>query len=367
MYRNVLLFVLALCFATVSQGKDLSNREKAKALDKQVDVLFEKLYTTSDSASYYDMLSKLVKCALMCDYYDRMPDSKGRVRTKYREKNKQRLAPIIPKVIDAGMYEYRLRKNKEAMDNFVMYIECCTSFLFQDQANQLGQMAYYASLLAYGMKEYHKAEQYADVALKDDAYAKDAAEVKLLCMKSQLKEEADSTKYLIALLELHDKAPENEVYFKLLMDYFSSPGHDVEMRQFAQDEVRKDTTNKLAWALLGETQMRIRNWDEAVKCFERSVAIDNDFVEALFNLGVCYCSMAAECKEKLEAQADGVDEKEKQDLTTLLEKAKIYLENVKAIDPEQELVAWAPPLYQVYSALELKEKALMLKPMLDKE
>ena len=70
MYRNVLLFVLALCFATVSQGKDLSNREKAKALDKQVDVLFEKLYTTSDSASYYDMLSKLVKSALMCDYYD---------------------------------------------------------------------------------------------------------------------------------------------------------------------------------------------------------------------------------------------------------------------------------------------------------
>ena len=367
MYRSVLLFVLALCFATISQGKDLSNRDKAKALDKQVDILFTKLYATKDSALYYETLSTLMKNALLCDYYDRMPDKKGRVRPRFREKNIERLAPVVPQIVEAGMYEYRRRKNKEAMDDFVMYIECCTSSLFQDQAHQLGQMAYYASLLAYGMKEYQKAEKYADVALKDDSYAKDAAEVKILCMKNQIREEADSAKYLIALLELHDKAPENEVYFKLLMDYFTSPGHDDEMRQFAQDEVRKDTTNKLAWALLGETEMRIRQWDEAVGCFEHAVAIDDGFVEALFNLGVCYCSMAAECRERLEADSVRVDENQKLNLTTLLEKAKIYLENVKLTDPEQELVAWAPPLYQVYCALDEKDKASLLKPLLDKE
>lgn len=361
------MFVFALCFATISQGKDLSNRDKAKALDKQVDFLFEQLYATTDSALFYDVLSKLVKNALACDYYDRKPDAKGRVRIKYREKNKQRLAPIIPKLIDAGMYDYRHRQNQNAMDNFVMFIECCVSSLFQDQANQLGQTAYYASLLAYGMKEYQKAEKYADVALKDDAYAKDAAEVKLLCMKSQLTEKADSTKYLIALLELHDKAPENEVYFKLLMDYFTSPGYDNEMRLFAQDEVQKDSMNKYAWALLGETQMRDYHWEEAVRSFEHSVAIDDDFVEALFNLGVCYCSMAAERREELDGENATIDDKAKADLTTLLEKAKIYLENVKMLDPDMEVVAWAPPLYQVYTALDESDKAMKLKPMLDKE
>ena len=366
MYRNVLLFVFVLCFATTSLGKDLSNRDKAKALDKQVDILFGKLHATTDSVAYYEVLESLVKNALLCDYYDRMPDKKGRVNPRYREKNKQRLSPVIPKIIDAGMYEYRRRRNETAMENFVMYIECCASSLFQDQAHQLGQTAYYASLLAYGMKEYEKAEKYADVALKDDVYAKDAAEVKLLCMKNQLTEKSDSTKYLIALLELHDKAPENEVYYKLLMDYFSSPGFDVEMSQFAQDEVSKDTTNKYAWALLGETQMRIRQWDEAIRCFERSVALDDGFVEALFNLGVCYCSLASECRERLGKDEAVVEEKDKQELTSLLEKAKIYLENVKLLDPDGEVVKWAAPLYQIYNALEQKEKASMLKPLLDK-
>lgn len=363
MYKNVLLLVLVLCFAGYCEAKDLSNRDKAKALDKQVDILFEQLYGQVDSAQYYNVLSELIKSALACDYYDRMPDSKGRVRLKYREKNKQRLQPYIPKLIDAGMYEYRRRNNEDALENFVMYIECCVSSLFHDQNNQLGQTAYYASLLAYGMKKYQKAEKYADVALKDDAYAKDAAEIKLLCMKNLLTEKADSTKYLIALLELHDKAPENEVYFKLLMDYFTSPGHDDEMRLFAQDEVRKDSANKLAWALLGETQMRAQQWKEAIKSFEHSVAIDNDFVEALFNLGVCYCSMAAVRRDALESGQ--ADEQKSEEFKSMLEKAKVYLENVRVIDPKEEIVLWASPLYQVYNALELKEKALGLKPMLD--
>ena len=191
MYKSVLLFVFVFCFASISQGKDLSNREKAKALDKQVDILFEKLYHTKDSAAYYEVLEVLVKNALLCDYYDRMPDAKGRVRLKYRVKNKQRLSPVIPKIIDAGMYEYRRRRNQFAMENFVMYIECCASSLFHDQAHQLGQTAYYASLLAYGMKEYQKAEKYADVALKDDVYAKDAAEVKLLWVVFLIDKTAD--------------------------------------------------------------------------------------------------------------------------------------------------------------------------------
>ena len=51
---------------------------------------------------------------------------------------------------------------------------------------------------------YHTADHYADMALKENRTAKQAAEVKIQAMAHLMETPQDSTRYIVALLDLHD-------------------------------------------------------------------------------------------------------------------------------------------------------------------
>lgn len=343
----------------------MSDQEKARSLNRQVYVLLQQLDGKGDSSSYYSTVTAIVRAAVSCDAYDSKPDRKGRIKPKYRAENQKRVGPLLGKIVEAGLFDYQLKRNAKALNDFELYIESVRSPLFykpDSRETDIGRVAYYASLLAYGTKDYAKAERYADEALKDNTFAKDAAEIKVRCMKVNMKTETDSTKYLIALLELHDKAPENMNYFKMLMEYFSAPGHEGEMEQFASDEIRKDSTNKLAWVLKGETRMRRHSWDEAISAYKRVVRIDSVFVEALYNIGICYSSKAIETKDSL-AEAKTLSEENVQRVKGDFEEARTYLERVSMLDPQREQVDWTIPLYQVYYVLD-DERAEQIKRLM---
>lgn len=360
-------YLVILSLFTVQQAlcQDRDDRKMARSLNGQVSLLLSRLDAVADSAAYYAAVADIARAALTCDEYDARPDRKGRVKPKYRLENRQRVGPLLSKIEEAGFFNCRHIRKVEALRDFELFVECSASRLFEDQAQSesaVGQASYYAGLLAYETKDFAKADRYADVALNDIGYAKAAAEIKILCMKAGLTNETDSTRYLIALLELHDKDPDNRNYMRLLQEYFSSPGHEEEMGQFASDEIRKDARNVIAWLLLGETCMRRHEWDGAIQAYKTANELDSASVAAIYNIGICYSSKAIGIRDSL-SEAGRLSDEHIKMVRRYFENARDFLERVASLDPQRKHVDWAKPLYQVYYVLD-DERAEQIKGLI---
>lgn len=213
-------------------------------------------------------------------------------------------------------------------------------------------------------QKYNLADYYADKALKYEKTSKRAAEIKIQCMNGLMKTKTDSTKFIIALLELHGKDKSNPVFMRLLMQYFSWPGREMEMRQFANDEIRADSTAVSAWLLRGETYMKEKKWARAIADYQQAVFLDSTLVEAYYNIGVCYTSCAVETKDSLEAAHTPLIEDEKTLVDELLRKSLPYFEKVMATDPDRNHIDWAKAVYYVFYALG-DERAKDLKELIE--
>ena len=116
--------------------------------------------------------------------------------------------------------------------------------------------------------------------------------------------------------------------------------------------------NKMAWALNGELLMGERKWDDAVEAYKKAIELDNDFVQCVFNAGVCLNSKAIDLKDQLADKKTGGLTKENADkVKAVLGDARSFLERAKELDPDREKVNWAYPLYQIYYSLGDKAKS----------
>ncbi len=354
--RHWICFI-GLILACVAYAKDGSSKDSARVIALQVQEQLAHLPTVQDSADYYFILEKVVKLALRCDQYDAHPNARGKVKTVYRKKHRAKLLPLYPRLIDGARYFATTGQSAHTSNILSVYLDFSQSQLGEGlPAADKGWAALWAAQLAFSMGDYSVADHMAELALADSVYAPLAAEVKIRCMRETMTTSIDSARYIIALLELHDKAPQNEGYFRMLTQYFTTKGNRQQMDNFAIDEIRKDSTNKLAWAFLGETKMKQHLWAEAIHAYQRAVALDSDFVEAMYNLGICYSASAQEDEaghEKLSPDS----------CVLMLHRAKAYLEQVSAHRDGQSL-DWVKPLYQVYLILGEKEKAAVLEQRL---
>ena len=320
-------------------GQDMQNT--AKRLNTEIDNMINDMPLISDDTLYYyDSVVKLMKTAVLCDYFDSKPDSKGRIKLHYRKDNSKRLSKFLSPLIDAGMYQYSRRKNDDAMEIFKLYLDCTDGALFQKQNQNVGLVAYYVSLLSFGKEDYDNAKRYADLALKDANFAHDAAEIKINCISKQLVTKADSVMYVAELMDLYNKVPENTAYFKMLADYFSANGHKAEVMQLATHETEKNPENKLAWMLKGEVEQKDSRFMDAVASFKRVLSIDSTYVPAVGNLAKCYYNEAKRLKDCMAGSKQRLRKTDENKERELLQNARIWITKASLLDPKQDMVEW---------------------------
>ncbi len=348
----------------------LNNEDKAKVYNKVVDLALSKVSDIDqqiatnkisgkqepyDTVGYNNALIQALKYGFECEKYDQLPNAKGKVKPKFRKSNSDRLQAVRTQLINVGLDAYNSHNLKRAFEVFSMYSDSKGSSLFENvdfsKDQYFGQVSYYAALAAYQNKDYKAAEKYADVAMQDAEMAKDAEEIKIFCLKENTKTAADSVKYLNTIKEMHAQNPSNERYFGLLMEYYGSPGHQAELQQFIKDEIARDPNNKMVWALKGETEMNDRKWDDAIASYKKSIAIDPEFVQVLFNIGICLNSKALEFKDQVADKMGRLTNENMDKFKGMLEESKTYMEKCKNIDPDHEKVNWPYPLYQIYYIL----------------
>ena len=349
---------IAVAYCSTSQDNQVS----ADQLYTQITHLIPQMEQTLDSVTYYQLLYKTLSKALACDSIDALPNKKGKSNPRYRKQLSRQLRTLRPHLIDGGMMYYARHDNPTALRFFQLYLQTHSSPLFHLSAMQqdvyLGAVSYYASLLAYGEKHFREADRYADIALNDSNVAEDAAEIRVNCMRELMRTPLDSSRYELALLALHDNAPDNAVYFHLLTDFLSRPGHEGELENFAKDELAKDSLNANIWSLWGEIYMRKRSWDRAIKALEKADTIDSTPVQVVYHIGICWGEKAQEKWSKdMENNVDNPPAASEEALKdkecyVCLENAGNAFRRVALLDPQQTQVKWKEAAEHVDAAIQ---------------
>jgi tetratricopeptide (TPR) repeat protein len=342
--------------AEIMQGKfqDISTLEQK-----------EKVVPTGakvDTKGMHEAAVGAMQAALKCDEFDRQPNEKGKVKIRFRKDMQAKLQNTRLALINAGLYFYNEKDLDKAFNTWAMYINSAEDPFFEgvdlSQDQYRSEIAYYAGLAAYQNKDYVNAEKYANIAAQDPKKADDASEILLFSKKENLKTPADSAAYVAMVKDLHKQKPEEKRYFNLLMDYYTHARNMVALKAWAEEEIALDAENSMAWALKGEVQMNDREWDGAVESYKKAIEIDPNFVQCIFNAGVCLNSKAIDLKDQLADKKTGGLTKENADkVKAILAESLTFMERAKELDPDREKVNWAYPLYQIYYSLGDKEKS----------
>ncbi len=322
-----------------------------------------------DTAAMHNAMVAALEAAMKCDEFDSKPNEKGKIKIRFREANGKKFMMSRPYVISAGLYAYNHNNVAEAIKDWKLYIDSAESPLFTglDLSNDpyRADVCYYIGLAAYNQKDYATATKYAKIAAQDSAKAKEASDIILFAQKDGAKTKEDSLAYLATIKDLHTQYPSESRYYNLLMDYYSKPGRQAEMKKWTEEELAKDPNNKMTWALKGECEMNAGQWDDAVASYNKAAELDPTFVQVIFNSGVCLNSKAIQLKDSLADKSTGkltVENANK--VKAILADAKVYLEKSKELDPNREKVNWAYPLYQIYYQLGDKAKSAEMEALL---
>lgn len=365
----------ALTSAETTDKKGAWNMESEIQYAKYMDILnkesknqMEKKSEVYDTLGMHTAAVAAWKAALKCDEFDQQPDEKGKVKLKYRSASVNRYKNFGVTLVQAGQYFYQNRKdNDAAFDAWSHYLDMGKTSIFEGVADFpkdpfYYDIAYYAAILSYQKHDYANAEKYAQLTAEDASKAKEATEILLFSKKETMKTAADSAAYVNMVKDLHKQDPSNERYFNLLMDYYTRAKNIPALLAWADEEIALDATNKMAWALKGEVLMNESKWDEALECYKKAVEIDPEFLQCVFNAGVCLNSKAIALNDELMDKKTGGLTKENADkVKAVLSDALVYMERARELDPDREKVNWAYPLYRIYYTMQNKEKMAELE------
>ncbi len=302
-------------------------------------------------------LANAFDAALKCDEYDMQPNEKGKVKPRFRSGNASKFSAARPNLAAAGQVAYNSKEYENARRYWKLYVDTSKAPIFSgiDMSNDqyLSDICYYVAFLSYqNFQDYPTAIQYAKLLANDSTKTDEANEIILFASKDGAKTKADSLAYLQTLKDFHKADPAESRYFNLLMEYYSKAGDQNAMMGWINEEITLDPNNKMAWALKGEAEMNAEKYDDAIVSYQKALEIDPEFIQVIFNVGVCMNSKAFKLKEELADKNTGGLTKENADkVKVLLNEAKTYLLKTKEMDPNREKVNWVYPLYQIYYAL----------------
>lgn len=362
----------AQCYnALVDLSLDKVMKEQGTITENQMAEQLKTQVTPYDTVGLYNAAMQAIENGVACDEFDMQPNEKGKIKPKFHKKNAERLYAIRFHLINAGIY-YQGKDDDLSYKNLATYVESAEYPLFKEidksgDAN-LTQIAYYAARSAYFAKDFAKAEKYADIALNDTAVAKDAMQIKLAVMQSQLKNHADSLNYVTKLKDIYAKDESNGAVFSMICSMLLSLDDKAGLDALVQDKLAKNPNDFTALTVVGQVYMNDHKWDEAIETLTKAVNVQPDNIAIIASIGNCYMYKAQEAVERATANNKSLTPDAEKVIIDVYMQAINYLEKAKNLDKTMEFKSyWAYSLYTCcYRALgaddpKTKEAELLTK------
>lgn len=343
-----------------------------------------------DTLAFCTHLDKAVNYFNKSEEANQAPDEKGRVKADkvISLQNKIAVSQMLDYYNYAAMFMNANGNKEKSVEYFQKYAEMPKSAVFTQQetdsiyaskALNYQQTRFNLAYLYYQQKDWDKTIAACDEALKDTMGIHDLYVMKI----GAYGEKKDSTAWAKTLVEASKRTGSSNFQQQLLYYYMSNQKIDDAMK-LANDLVTESPNDKNAWFMKGAIELNVKkDYATARESFEKAIAIDPDFGDALFNMGTAYINdiydqrISGKFKyigtnRRIEGKtSDGSYQKNKaiydKELATVksyYEKAKPYLEHFRELTPN-EPKRWASALQMVYSSLGMKDKAKEMDDLLD--
>ena len=360
--------------------------EKAKAYNKLVDLAYEKFKKEDDTKTTNTVMQKndpidtegmiaagkiALQAAMECDKYDQQPNEKGKVAIKFRDKNRDRLRAVRLSLLQAGIEMANNEKNKEAFENFDVYLTSAKSAFFEGVEGvskndpNLGVAAFYGGRAAYNLEKFDKAIEYFKIGVADTAkQIHDLSfDFLLYTMRNKQKTAADSAQYINDMLDLYKEYPESEQIYSSISDAYITQGKSAEVIKLAEERMAKYPDSSLPHVYKAFLLMQDKKYDDAISEFAK-VKEDGSpvFLNSIFNSAVCKYNKASEFNEaNSDIRTGRLKPADHEKFMNMLKDAQGDFEKAKELDPEQKTVKWQYLLHNVYTLTDQKDKAAALE------
>ena len=306
-----------------------------------------------DTMTVYNSILKMYEYFLICDELSEVPNEKGKVKNKYRKANAASMLAERPNLINGGIESFNRHDSESALKFFGTYIESASYPMLNEKGSiaetdtLMPQIAYYALLAANNSENNAAIIKYAPIAVND----KENGAVAMQLWAEALK--GDTVKWVQTLQDGILKFPENQYFFANLVDYYSASNQPEKAMDFADSMLAKEPNNKLYLYVKAYLYHNMKDYDNAINYYKKTIAADPEYAEAYSNLGLVLLMQAQDVSDA--ATTDINNPKYASDQATIkkmYEEALPYYEKVRALRPDQKDL-WAPGLYRIYYNLNM--------------
>lgn len=305
-----------------------------------------------DTLRSFNSLYKMINCFLKCDELEQVPNEKGKVKFKYRKSNASTVLTERVNLINGGSQFYNLGKNKEALDFFGLYVDLAKAPMLEKEQlatkdTLISMVSFYACLSASRMNDYQNAVKYGLLAKNDKTNGQDAMQL----IAEGYKGLKDTANWVQALKEGVQAYPTNTFFFGYLIDYYSNSSKFADAMDFANQMIAKDPKNAYYLYVKGYLSQSMKNYDQAIEFYKKTIEVDPTYAEAYSNMGLTYWAQAVEYESKLTMNLNDPKYKAEQvKIKKFYENAKPCFEKAKELKPQNKEL-WLNGLYQVYYKL----------------
>lgn len=214
---------------------------------------------------------------------------------------------------------------------------------------RLPVMGYLCLKTCYELGKYDLALSYVPLALQDTLHLGGT-----LYLLSQIYlHEGQMGNYVDALFRGMAEAPGAPYFYTSLMDYYQRS--DQFGRALAISDSLLAARPGFLPYLFGKSYllMKMKRYEESIAAATALLETDSEWAEAYYNIGVCYCNMAAELNRKERDRPEEYKESHDQ-VKQYYAAARPYLETYRRLAPDR-VRQWGPLLYRIYLNLNLGE------------
>ena len=317
---------------------------------KQYDQGNEKLYLKEkyDTTALFLVGKRMFDTLEGLDSLDRLPDARGKVKLKYRDRSAELLNIYRPNLFNGGVFFMKKHDFSRAYDFFDTYINSAVKPMFAryqyaERDKRLPEAAYWASYCGYKLEKPQLTLRHTYQALKDSVHLP----YMLQYLAETYKLEKDTARYVQTLKDGFSKYPKFPFFFPRLIDYYSHIGAYDEAMKSCDEALQTDSVNTLFRYAKSSLLLTMGRYKQSFAISKALIAENDTLADAYLNAGLALFDQAVELDKKTQSGS-----KKYNQILELYRKAMPYLEKYRAMAPDQK-DKWALPLYTIYLNLNM--------------
>lgn len=317
---------------------------------KQYDQGNEKLYLKEkyDTTALFLVGKRMFDTLEGLDSLDRLPDARGKVKLKYRDRSAELLNIYRPNLFNGGVFFMKKHDFSRAYDFFDTYINSAVKPMFAryqyaERDKRLPEAAYWAGYCGYKLEKPQLTLRHTYQALKDSVHLP----YMLQYLSETYKLEKDTARYVQTLKDGFSKYPKFPFFFPRLIDYYSHIGAYDEAMKSCDEALQTDSVNTLFRYAKSSLLLTMGRYKQSFAISKALIAENDTLADAYLNAGLALFDQAVELDKKTQSGS-----KKYNQILELYRKAMPYLEKYRAMAPDQK-DKWALPLYTIYLNLNM--------------